>query len=81
MATVEIQEVNGLLATLADLQERVDALSEDRWMTVPEAADYLRCSPKHVYEITAQGKLAGVKDGSRNLYRRSAIDAYLEGKS
>ena len=50
----------------------------DPLLTVEEAAEYLRCKPARVYDLTHQRKLRVHKDGSRNLYRRSDLDAVLE---
>lgn len=48
-------------------------------LTVEEAAEVLRCQPKRVYDLTSQRRLDFLKDGSRTLIRRSAIDQYLGG--
>lgn len=50
-------------------------------MTVTEAADYLRCQPKRVYDLTSQRRIDFVKDGSRVLVRREALDRYLNNES
>lgn len=47
-------------------------------LTVNEAAEYLRCKPKRLYDLTSQRRLDFVKDGSRTLIRRRALDAYLD---
>lgn len=46
-------------------------------MRVEEAAEYLRCQPKRIYDLTSQRRLDFVKDGSRTLIRREALDHYL----
>ena len=52
------------------------------YLTPHEAADYLRCSSvQRIYDLTSQGRLPVCKDGSRNLYRREALDAYLAGEA
>lgn len=51
-------------------------------LTPQEAADYLRCrSIQRIYDLTSQGRLKVCKDGSRNLYRRADLDAYLSGEA
>jgi excisionase family DNA binding protein len=45
-----------------------------------EAAEYIRAPPQRVFDLTSQGRLPVRKDGSRNLYRREDLDAYLEGR-
>ena len=59
--------------------ERSRAADEAQpYLTVQEAADYLRCRPKRIYDLTGQRRLPHVKDGSRTLLRRVDLDAYLE---
>lgn len=48
------------------------------YLSVAEAADYLRCKPKRVYDLCSQRRIPFVKDGSRTLLRRADLDAYLE---
>lgn len=47
------------------------------YLTVAEAAEYLRCTPKRIYDLTGQRRLPFVKDGTRTLLRRADLDAYL----
>lgn len=51
------------------------------WLTTTEAAEYLRCKPQRVFDLTSSGRLRVRKDGSRNLYRREDLDAYLDGEA
>jgi excisionase family DNA binding protein len=46
-------------------------------LTVPEAAELLRCKPQRIYELISDGRLAGVMDGGRRLIRRVDVDAHL----
>lgn len=50
------------------------------WLTVDEAAERLRCSPKTIYRLVKQRKLrAAVIGGKRALRFRDAwIDQYAE---
>jgi excisionase family DNA binding protein len=76
-------------ALVLDLAEQVADMLADRvgsaapsrspWFTVGEAADYLRCSKKRVYDLTSQSRLPAHKDGSRTLLHRDELDAYLSG--
>jgi excisionase family DNA binding protein len=50
-------------------------------LTVDEAAEYLRCKPKRVYDLCSQRRIEFVKDGSRTLIRRTALDKYLEAEA
>lgn len=47
-------------------------------LTVEQAATYLACKPKRVYDLCSQRRVRFSKDGSRTLLRRSDLDAYLE---
>jgi excisionase family DNA binding protein len=64
------------------LAERLPGTVEQSpWLTVNEAADYLRCTPKRIYDLLSQSRLPRHKDGSRVLLRRAELDAYLAGTS
>jgi excisionase family DNA binding protein len=48
------------------------------WLTVAEAADHLRCSTGRVYQLVSARRIPFQKDGSRVLFRRSEVDAWVE---
>lgn len=74
--------LNELVETIATrVAERLATGQPSPLMTVPEAADYLRCEPKRIYDLTSQRRLDFVKDGSRTLIRREALDRYLSENS
>jgi excisionase family DNA binding protein len=49
------------------------------WLDVGEAAEYLRCKPKRVYDLVSQSRLPAHRDGSRLLFTRSELDSYVLG--
>jgi excisionase family DNA binding protein len=75
---------------LDEIARRVANILEDRdtgtghgtspFLTTAEAAAYLRCGRQRVFDLTSQGRLRVHKDGSRSLYRREDLDAYLAGE-
>lgn len=67
-----VLQVANEVAALLVVTDRGEAL-----MTVTDAAEYLRCKPKRIYDLCSQGRLPFEKDGSRTLIRRRSIDAYL----
>lgn len=67
--------VEAIAARVAGLIE--PGTSPSPLLDVKEAAAYLRCEPKRVYDLTSQRRIAFVKDGSRTLIRREALDQYL----
>jgi excisionase family DNA binding protein len=48
-----------------------------RWLTVAEAAEYLRCPTSRVYSLVSVKRIPFVKDGSRTLFDRGELDAWL----
>jgi excisionase family DNA binding protein len=47
------------------------------YLSVDEAAEYLRCSKQRVYELLSARRLSKLKDGSRVLLLRSELDEYV----
>jgi excisionase family DNA binding protein len=47
------------------------------YMNVEEAATYLACDKKRIYDIKASGTLAFYRDGKRILFKRCDLDAYV----
>lgn len=52
--------------------------AEDRWLNVAEAAEHIRAKPQRLYALVSARRIPFHKDGSRLLFRRSEIDAWLE---
>ena len=49
----------------------------DAVLSLPEAAEALTCSLRHLHTLIARGDVTAVKSGRRTLIRASAIDRYL----
>jgi excisionase family DNA binding protein len=77
-------------AVLDALAERaaaivLDTLSTDSgtperaspYLTIPEAAQLLRCKRQRVDDLLSSGRLTRVKEGRRTLVRREEIEDYL----
>lgn len=74
-------EFMALAARVTELEQRLAATrrqSESPYMTIPEAAEYLRCNRQRVDDLLSQRSLERVKDGARTLIRRSDLLAYLD---
>lgn len=52
--------------------------ADDGWLTVADCAEYLRCSESRLYGLVSARRIPYSKDGSRVLFRRSAIDRWVE---
>jgi excisionase family DNA binding protein len=47
------------------------------YLSVSEAADYLRAKPQRIYDLLSARRLTRHKDGKRVLVSRAELDAYL----
>jgi excisionase family DNA binding protein len=50
------------------------------YLSVPEAAAYLRCKCQRVDDLLSQGVLTRVKEGGRTLVARGELEAHLRGE-
>lgn len=61
---------------LAGLPDR-DPSPPSPYMSIPEAASYLRCSRQRIDDLLSQRRLTRIKDGSRTLVSRAEIEEHL----
>lgn len=58
--------------------------AQSNWMTALEAASYLRCSVKTLYNYKCNGKLIGHNRGGSQkgqlLFEKSELDSFITGK-
>lgn len=79
VASLDEAALRELAAALAPFLPTGDqSCAGDEWLDVDRAAAYLSCQPKRIYDLRSQGRIRFAKDGSRLLFRRSWLDAYLE---
>jgi excisionase family DNA binding protein len=78
LAELSDEDLAVLAARLAPLIGAGEAGPEP-WLTVADAAGYLRCQPQRIYNLVSQGRLQHAKDGSRVLFRRSWLDEWVSG--
>lgn len=50
---------------------------EPEWLNIAQTAEYLKCTPGHVYDLRSSGRLPKDSDGSRALNRLSDLRAYM----
>ncbi len=48
------------------------------WIGVGAAAEHLACGTSRIYALTSARRIPHRKDGSRLLFRRSELDAWIE---
>jgi excisionase family DNA binding protein len=58
------------------VEERSDARVEP-WIGVREASAHLACPRSRIYALVSARRIPHRKDGSRLLFRRSELDAWL----
>jgi excisionase family DNA binding protein len=49
------------------------------YLTVREAAEYLRCSPQRIYDLRSSGHISCLSEGRRALVLRAELDALVNG--
>jgi excisionase family DNA binding protein len=52
-------------------------LRESPYLTIDEAAVYLRCRRQRIDDLLSQRRLSRIKDGARTLISRAELEAYL----
>jgi excisionase family DNA binding protein len=73
-----VEAVERIAARAAELVlAQLPTVSAAPFMSVAEAAGYLRCSRQRIYDLCSAGRLPRHKDGERLLLRRDDLDAYL----
>lgn len=83
LVKIELDLSDDVIQQLAhSVAERVGAVLEERrlgaqYMSVDEAADYLRCSKHRIYDLTSTRTLPHFKFGSRLLFSQKELDAWL----
>jgi excisionase family DNA binding protein len=76
----------GLLGELVELiAARAAAIVRDDqevqpepWLGVQEAASHLACPTSRIYALVSARRIPHHRDGSRLLFRRSEVDAWVE---
>ncbi len=56
-------------------------MSNERWLGYGEAADYLGCSERQLKRWVSGDKVRNTKPGSRVLFTREYLDAFIEGNT
>ena len=59
------------------LERGADAVLTSPFVSVPEAAELLRCERQRVYDLLSQRRLSRLKEGGRTLLDRSEVIALV----
>jgi excisionase family DNA binding protein len=75
---VPAESLDALAIAIADrLAPPVPAQGASDFLTVAEAAEFLRAKPQRVYDLLSDGRLTRYRDGRRVLIARDELHAYL----
>lgn len=75
--TLPAETISALAAVLARHLPAPERSDPSPFLTVAEAAVYLRASRQRVYDLLSSRRLPKYRDGARVLIRRADLDAYL----
>jgi excisionase family DNA binding protein len=79
--TLDEAALAAIAVALADREPASTAAPPSPYMTIPEAAVYLRCSRQRVDDLLSRRKLRRHKDGARTLVSRAELARYVAGGS
>ena len=69
--------VEALAERVADLLSAREPDGPEPWIAVAAAAEHLACAPARIYALASARRIPHERDGSRLLFRRSDLDAWL----
>jgi excisionase family DNA binding protein len=75
--TIPAETVDALAAVVARRLPTPVPPDPSPYLTVAEAAEYLRASRQRIYDLLTSRRLSRRKDGARVLISRAELDAYL----
>lgn len=78
--TLPTETIDALAAVLARRLPAQAAPDRSPYLTVAEAAAYIKASRQRVYDLLSSRRLSRRKDGARVLISRAELDAYLGGQ-
>ena len=76
---------NALIETLSQrvaaiVLERLEVISNRRWLTVDQAADYIGRSPEAIRGLVKRRELTGYKPDGRLQLDREELDRWMRGE-
>jgi excisionase family DNA binding protein len=66
--------------TLSEMQAGVRAAGESEYLTVEEAAAFLRATPDRIRKLRSRGVLTRYGDGGRALVKRAELEAWIRNE-
>jgi hypothetical protein len=84
VVTLSDEQLEQLAARAAELLAERQESAAEPWLTVEQAAEHLAISTSQLYSLTSQRHHNGLpltKEGSRNYYRASELDAWRRAEA
>jgi excisionase family DNA binding protein len=81
LAALDDADLDALAERLAPrLTDRLSLVSSSTaWLTVESAAEHLSCPKSRIYALTSARRIPHHRDGSRVLFDRHELDAWVRG--
>lgn len=76
----DIERVARRVVALLHGERNETARAASPYLSVPEAAAYLRCKRQRIDDLLSQGVLTRIKEGGRTLVARAEVEAHLRGE-
>ena len=74
-AATFLERAAAIVTEMAMARVNVDP---EPWIGVKEAAEHIGAKRQRIYDLVSEGTLEPARDGSRLLFKRSWLDAYVE---
>jgi excisionase family DNA binding protein len=75
----DVERVARRVVALLEVEGDQRARAGSPYLSVPEAAAYLRCKRQRVDDLLSQGVLTRIKEGGRTLVAWAELEAHLRG--
>lgn len=76
----DVERVARRVVALLEVEGDQRARAGSPYLSVPEAAAYLRCKRQRVDDLLSQGVLTRIKEGGRTLVAWAELEAHLRGE-
>ena len=76
--TLDDETLDALAELVADRVAGAGDEGPEPWIDVEEAAAHLACPRSRIYALVSARRIPHERDGSRLLFRRSVLDAWVE---
>lgn len=75
---VPVELIELIAGRAAEMVTAGVAAGPEPWIGVDEAAEHIACNRSRIYALVSAGRIPHEHDGTRLLFRRSALDRWIE---